>query len=169
MEMRIVHIALGTNLGNREHNLQQAIRSISERIGTVRQCSPFYENEAQGFETDSLFLNGCLSVETELEPLNVLHVLKEVEVHLGRESKSNANYTSRPIDLDIILFDNQIINNIQLEVPHPRFRERLFVIKPLSDIDPEVVDPISLKTMNELLNLCQDTSVLSFHELKVIR
>ena len=167
--MRIVHIALGTNLGNREHNIQQAIRSISERIGTVKQCSPFYENEAQGFETDCLFLNGCISVETKLEPLSVLRILKEIEVSLGREIKTDKGYYSRPIDLDIILFDNQIIKKIELEVPHPRFRDRLFVIKPLSDIDPEVVDPISLKTMNELLNLCLDTSVLSFHKLKVIR
>ena len=167
--MKIVHIALGTNLGNREHNLQQAIRLISEKIGTVSNCSPFYENEAQGFETDELFLNGCISVETELEPLPMLHILKEIEVSLGRVIKSNENYSSRPIDLDIILFDNQIINNIELEVPHPRFRDRLFVIKPLSDIDPDAIDPISLKTMNELLDLCQDISVLSFYELKARR
>jgi 2-amino-4-hydroxy-6-hydroxymethyldihydropteridine diphosphokinase len=169
MEMKIVHIALGTNLGNREYNLQQAIRSISEQIGTVRQCSPFYENEAQGFESDELFLNGCISVETELEPMLVLCIIKEIEANLGREIKNDVGYTSRPIDLDIILFDNQIINNIELEVPHPRFRERLFVLKPLSDIGPNVVDPISRKTMIELLNLCKDTSVLSFHELKAIR
>lgn len=169
MEIKIVHVALGTNLGNREHNLQQAIRLVSEQIGTVKQCSPFYENEAQGFETDELFLNGCISVETELEPMEVLYILKEIEANLGREIKSEEGYSSRPIDLDIILFDNQIINKIELEVPHPRFRERLFVIKPLSDIDPEVIDPISQKTMIELLNLCQDTSVLSFHELKAIR
>jgi 2-amino-4-hydroxy-6-hydroxymethyldihydropteridine diphosphokinase len=169
MEMKIVHIALGTNLGNREHNLQQAIRLISEKIGTVSNCSPFYENEAQGFETDELFLNGCISVETALEPLPMLHILKEIEVSLGRVIKSNENYSSRPIDLDIILFGNQIINNIELEVPHPRFRDRLFVIKPLSDIDPDAIDPISLKTMNELLDLCQDISVLSFYELKARR
>ncbi len=167
--MKIVHIALGTNLGNREHNLQQAIRLISEKIGTVSNCSPFYENEAQGFETDELFLNGCISVETALEPLPMLHILKEIEVSLGRVIKSNENYSSRPIDLDIILFGNQIINNIELEVPHPRFRDRLFVIKPLSDIDPDAIDPISLKTMNELLDLCQDISVLSFYELKARR
>jgi len=167
--MKIVHIAVGTNLGNREHNIQQAIRSISEQIGEVRKCSSFYENEAQGFQTDRLFLNGCISVETTLEAMNVLHILKKIEISLGREAKNEAGYCSRPIDLDIILFDNQIISNNQLEIPHPRFRERLFVIKPLSEIDPLLVDPISQKTMSELVKHCTDTSVLSFHELKVLR
>ena len=164
-----MYIALGTNLGNREQNLQQAIQLISEHIGTVRQCSPIYENEAQGFKTDELFLNGCISVDTTLGPLALLKVLKEIEINLGREIKNAKGYASRPIDLDIILFDNQVINDRELKVPHPRFRERLFVLKPLSDIEPNVVDPISRKTMIELLNLCTDTSVLSFYELKAIR
>ncbi|MCE2682023.1 MAG: 2-amino-4-hydroxy-6-hydroxymethyldihydropteridine diphosphokinase [Flavobacteriia bacterium] len=169
MEMKLVTIALGSNQGNRGQNILQALTCISERIGTIIHRSPFYENEAQGFESKELFLNGCIAIETILEPLNILQNLKEIETDLGRNKKSDPGYSSRPIDLDIILIDNQVINLEDLAVPHPRFRERLFVLKPLCDIQPTAVDPLTLQSVQELLNRCPDKSVLTIHELKEVR
>lgn len=169
MEMKLVTIALGSNQGDREQIILQAIQYISERIGHIIHRSPFYENEAQGFESEELFLNGCIAIETILEPLHILQNLKDIETDLGRNKKNDPGYSSRPIDLDIILIDNQVLNLEDLEVPHPRFRDRLFVLKPLGDILPNAVDPTTLQSVKELLNHCPDKSVLTIHELKELR
>lgn len=167
--MNLVSIALGSNQGNREENIQQAIDFISDHVGRIIACSPFYENEPQGFESSDLFLNGCILVESTLEPLGILNSLKAIENNLGRLTSSAKGYTSRPIDLDIILIENQIVKDLKLEIPHPRFRERMFVLKPLSDIQFDAIDPVSLKSIGDLLNQCKDTSRLTLHELNVLR
>jgi 7,8-dihydro-6-hydroxymethylpterin-pyrophosphokinase len=95
--------------------------------------------------------------------------LKAIENNLGRLTSSAKGYTSRPIDLDIILIENQIVKDLKLEIPHPRFRERMFVLKPLSDIQFDAIDPVSLKSIGDLLNQCKDTSRLTLHELNVLR
>ena len=164
--MSVISIAIGSNQGNRELHIGQALESISNQIGMLQQCSPFYENKAQGFDTQELFLNGCIAVETKLDAHQVMAVLKEIESQLGRLKCDGQGYTSRPIDLDIILFENSIIQQQDLHIPHPRFRERIFVLKPLSDIQPHAIDPISSKSISELLSDCTDKSVLTLHELK---
>jgi deoxyguanosine kinase len=169
MEMSSVSIALGSNQGNREENIQRAIDLISDLVGRVIACSPFYENEAQGFESKDLFLNGCILVESTLDPLQILGTLKAIETKLGRLQSSSAGYASRPIDLDIILIDNQVIQLEDLEIPHPHFRKRMFVLKPLSDIQFNAIDPITSNSIGDLLIQCEDSGRLSLHELKVLR
>ena len=169
MEMNLVSIAVGSNQGKREENIHSALDFITDAIGQIIACSPFYENEAQGFESSDLFLNGCIVVESTMEPKNILNALKAIESRLGRVASTADGYTSRPIDLDIILIENQVVKDVDLEIPHPRFRERLFVLKPLSDIQFEAIDPITLTSIGDLLNQCEDSSQLRLHELKVPR
>jgi len=166
MEMNTVTIALGSNQGNREHFIKEAIQGITEKIGQLQLCSPFYENQAQGFESKNLFLNGCIVVQTAMEPHDILAALKEIESHLGRVKNESYGYTSRPIDLDIILFENKIIAQNDLHIPHPRFRERIFVLRPLCDIQPNAIDPVSLKKVLELVLECSDKSELTLCKLK---
>ena len=169
MEMKLVSIALGSNQGKREENIRNALDLIAEAIGQIITCSPFYENEAQGFESRDLFLNGCIVVESTLDPNKILNALKAIESRLGRVTSPVDGYASRPIDLDIILIENHVVKEVDLEIPHPRFRERLFVLKPLSDIQFEAIDPITLKSIGDLLNECEDSSQLRLYELKGLR
>jgi deoxyguanosine kinase len=169
MEMRFVSIALGSNQGNREANIQNALDLISAMVGPIAACSPFYENEAQGFESSELFLNGCILVESDLDALDMLHILKTIEKRLGRLNASSEGYASRPIDLDIVLIEDYVLKTPDLEIPHPRFRERMFVLKPLSDIQFHAIDPITLKSIGDLLNQCEDSSRLTLRELNVLR
>ena len=167
--MSIVSIALGSNQGNREENIQLAIESISDAIGQIIACSPFYENEAQGFESSDLFLNGCILAKSSLAPKEILSALKGIENRLGRLTTPIQGYASRPIDLDIILIENQVVKDEDLEIPHPRFRERMFVLKPLSDIQFDAIDPITLTSIGELSIQCGDFSKLTLHELNMLR
>ncbi len=164
--MSFVTIALGSNQGDRDRFIKEAIQGITTKIGQLQLCSPFYENQAQGFESQNLFLNGCIVVQTTMEPKDVLIALKEIESHLGRLKSPSRAYTSRPIDLDIILFENKIIQNSDLCIPHPRFRERIFVLRPLCDIQPNAIDPVSCKSVMELTLKCSDKSELTIYELK---
>lgn len=166
MEMNTVTIALGSNQGNREHFIKEAIQGITEKIGQLQLCSPFYENKAQGFESKNLFLNGCIVVQTAMEPYVILVALKEIESLLGRLKNDSHGYVSRPIDLDIILYENRMIQHSELQIPHPRFRERIFVLRPLCDIQPNAIDPISCKSVMELTLECPDKSELTIYELK---
>jgi deoxyguanosine kinase len=169
MEVKTVTIAIGSNLGNREELIQQALHSISEDIGEIVKCSPFYSNHPQGFESKELFLNGCVLVESTMDTEAVLHALQAIEAKLGRVRNQTVGYSSRTIDLDIILRENERLNTPNLTIPHPRFRERLFVLKPLNDIQENAIDPITKKSIKELLEHCQDTSALIFHELNTER
>ena len=164
--MNTVTIALGSNQGNREYFIKEAIQGITEKIGQLQLCSPFYENKAQGFESKNLFLNGCIVVQTAMEPKDILIALKEIESHLGRLKNDSHGYASRPIDLDIILFENKILQHSDLCIPHPRFRERIFVLQPLCDIQPNAIDPVSCKSIMELTLECSDKSELTIYELK---
>lgn len=167
--MRTVSIALGSNQGNREENIQLALAAISDTIGQIIACSPFYENEAQGFESSDLFLNGCILVESTLAPQEILRALKVIENRLGRLTSPLDGYASRPIDLDIILIENQVIRDVDLEIPHPRFRERMFVLKPLCDIQFDAIDPVTFTSIGDLLIQCRDSSKLTLHELNMLR
>ncbi len=163
--MSIVTIALGSNEGDREHFIREAIQGIAAKIGQIHLCSPFYENKAQGFDSQNMFLNGCIAVQTKMEPDAILFALKEIECHLGRLKNDSHGYASRPIDLDIILFENKIVRQKNLLIPHPRFRDRIFVLRPLCDIQPNAIDPVSSKSIVELLSACSDKSKLTLYEL----
>lgn len=149
--MATVYLGLGTNLGNKEANLRTAIYKLQERIGKQVSLSSFYETAPWGFESEHSFLNAAIGLETNLSPTEVLHITQEIEKELGRTQKSvNGSYSDRLIDIDILLYDNLVLQSPELTVPHPLMTERDFVMKPLIEIAGNVIHPIRQKTLSEL-------------------
>ena len=137
--MAIVFIGLGSNLGDRELNLQKALDMITKCIGEILTESSIYKSEAVGFDGNP-FYNQVIKVETILTPENLLHKTQEIERKMGRVQKTvvkngNPIYSNRIIDIDILLYDDLQINTATLTIPHPKMFEREFVIKPLSEIE----------------------------------
>jgi len=137
------YLSLGSNLGNREQTLQEAVQRIGQQIGTVTRCSSFFYSEPWGFESEHPFCNLCCCIETSLAPMEVLAATQAIERDLGRIQKSvNAQYSDRPIDIDIIrAFDEAqkeiVSNNPLLTIPHPLYKQRDFVVIPLREIGGE--------------------------------
>ena len=142
----IAYIALGSNKGTKFDNLNQAILGIHQQVGTVRAISKVYETKAQGFEGDA-FLNACISVKTQLKPAKLLKTLLAIEKELGRTRKTTEGYQSRTIDLDILLYEEEVLETDALTLPHPRLQERNFVLQPLVDIAPDVTLPVLKQTV----------------------
>ncbi len=150
-------ILLGSNLGDREAIFESAIDMIEERCGSVVMMSSLYESEPWGFETENLFLNQAIGVETSLEPHDLLKELLQIEAELGRVRLENhVGYESRPIDLDVIYYDDLVIADEELIVPHPRLHQRRFVLTPLCDIAPDFIHPLFKESNRELLARCED-------------
>jgi 2-amino-4-hydroxy-6-hydroxymethyldihydropteridine diphosphokinase len=154
-----VYLSIGSNLGNRYLNLQKAVLALAKKVGAILQTSSIYENGAVGFDGED-FLNACLLLETTLSPTEVLTKLKQIESNFGRKKDSNQGYASRSIDLDILYFDDLILNGAGLSIPHPRMIERNFVLKPLADIAPQFYHPIYKKDTRNLLQECKDKNKL---------
>lgn len=149
--MATVYLGLGTNLGNKEANLRTAIYKLQERIGKQVSLSSFYETAPWGFESDHSFLNAAIGLETNLSPIEVLHITQEIEKELGRTKKSvNGSYSDRLIDIDILLYDTLVLQTPELTIPHPLMTERDFVMKPLIEIAGNVIHPTRQKTLSEL-------------------
>ena len=148
----MVYLGLGTNLGDKEQNLRMSIKKIEERIGNVVSLSAFYATAPWGFSSENSFLNAAVCVETTLLPLQVLEETQRIERELGRTEKSvNGLYADRLIDIDLLLYDDRVMDAEGLILPHPLMTERRFVMEPLSEIAPDVVHPVLHKTMKELL------------------
>lgn len=149
--MATVYLGLGTNLGNKQANLRTAIYKLRERIGKQVSLSSFYETAPWGFESDHSFLNAAIGLETSLPPIEILHITQEIEKELGRTKKSvNGSYSDRLIDIDILLYDNLVLQTPELTIPHPLMTERDFVMKPLIEIAGNVIHPTRQKTLSEL-------------------
>ena len=162
--MRNIYIALGSNMGDRLANLQQAVNQIDNEIGQVLRCSSVYEVPAVGF-SGAIFLNACLVAESEKTPKAILKGLKAIENEMGRKQVSYGSYNDRPIDLDLIMVENEVFISEELEVPHPRFQDRLFVLQPLCEIAPQKSVPNQNQTVSQLFNTCEDpTKISRYHE-----
>lgn len=147
--MAKVFLGLGTNLGDKKNNLLTAVKNIEKKIGKVTSLSSFYETEPWGFESENSFLNAALCVETSLEPATILHIIKEIEIEMGRTHKSvNKVYSDRPIDIDILLYDDLTMETDELTIPHPLMTERDFVMKPLMEIAGDTLHSILNKNLN---------------------
>ena len=150
-----VYIALGSNLGNKRRNLVTAAALLAERAGEVGAISSFYETEPWGFESEHSFLNAALMLETTLAPLDLLRLTQEVECELGRTAKTDSVYHDRLIDIDLLLYGEEVINQPGLQIPHPLMHRRAFVMTPMAEIAPEVVHPVLGKTMKVLSDLLE--------------
>ena len=147
----MVYLGLGTNLGDKEQNLRMSVKKIEERRGNVVSLSAFYATAPWGFSSENSFLNAAVCVETTLLPLQVLEETQRIERELGRTEKSvNGLYADRLIDIDLLLYDDRVMDAKGLILPHPLMTERRFVMEPLSEIAPDVVHPVLHKTMKEL-------------------
>lgn len=161
MEITQVVLGLGSNMGDRLQTIQKTLDLIQDEIGPVLHVSNIYENTAQGFESATPFLNCCLEVETSLDPIALLEKTQHIEQVLGRKTKSSTTYTSRPIDVDILFYGDQTLQLPNLEIPHPHFRKRIFVLVPLIDLNKDRRDPITHLTINQLLLHCNDKSPIN--------
>jgi len=148
--MSLVYLGLGTNLGNKEQNLLAAINEISKDVGKIICQSAIYTSKPWGFKSENDFMNSVILVETMLNPTEVLSKTQAIEKKLGRTEKTNQNFADRIIDIDILLFDNIILDTATLKIPHQLLHLRDFVLIPLSEIAPNVVHPVLNKTMLEL-------------------
>jgi len=158
-EIKTVYIALGSNKGEKFKNLQNAVDAIFTEVGNVVAIAKVFESKALGFEGDD-FLNTCIAVQTTFKAKKVLRVLQQIEKQLGRLPKKSAGYQSRIIDLDIIFFEDEVINDKYLIVPHPEAHKRRFVLEPLQQIASTFNHPEFNVAVDQLLDQCKDHTAL---------
>ena len=152
--MRKIYLSIGSNKGNRYSFIKEALRLIQKDIGEVILISKIYETKSWGFQSDN-FLNLCILIKSELIPAELIIKLKNLEEKIGRE-RNNEKIEAREIDIDILFYSDEIINQKDLIIPHQRLHLRNFVLYPLNDIAADFIHPILLKSVNELLNECED-------------
>jgi len=159
MQFNKVYISLGSNKGDKFKNLQLAIDAIYTSVGVIKTISKVYKSPAFGFESDD-FYNACIDIETHLEAEDVLQELLVIEKKLGRVRRLTKGYQARTIDLDILFYEKETINTESLQIPHPELHKRKFVLEPLKDIVTKYQHEKYNATIIELLNKCEDDSVL---------
>ena len=161
-----LYLSLGSNQDNRFETLQKASQLVFKEIGTVNAISNIYETPALGFDGAD-FLNLCMEVLTFYEANEVLLRLLQIEKDLGRERNDKKGYSSRSIDIDILFFDELVIESKNLSLPHPRLQDRLFVLKPLSELNSDLNHPVHQKSIKELQIICDDSSNLKTYPQKL--
>lgn len=152
--MNKAYLLTGGNMGNREENLATAYNYIDQQCGHVNLASSIYETAAWGKNDQSSFLNQVLEIQTNLTPRQLLKKILLIEQQIGRVREEK--YGPRIIDIDILLFNDEIHNYPTLKIPHPELQNRRFVLVPLAEIAATTIHPVLKKTMTELLAICPD-------------
>lgn len=165
--MELVHsyyLSIGSNLGDRLNHLQFGVNEL-QPLGLIEKISCIYETEAIGFETDNLFLNACLILRTRLSPEELLIKIHAIESAAGRVRIGDGKYHSRPLDIDIVFFNQDVFQSENLTIPHPKYAERKFVLLPLNDLSENLTDPVSKTSIKTLINDCLDLSKVEQRQL----
>jgi deoxyguanosine kinase len=155
--MNKVYLSLGSNRGGRAANLKNAINLLIEWVGDITLVSSQYETPPWEMEDETDFLNQVLLVETDLPAEQLIDTIILIETMMGRQ-RTTKKYEPRKIDIDILFFNEEIINADELTVPHPLIQERRFVLQPMSEIAPEFIHPVLKKKIAQLLDECPDKS-----------
>lgn len=156
--MNIVYLLLGGNLGNSKNIFKHAIQMLGITVGPVSHSSSLYESQPWGFKHKNNFINQALKVSTNLSPIQILNACLLVEQQLGRIRVKADNYQARIIDIDILLYNTEIINDKDLIIPHLHLHNRRFALLPLSEIASNQIHPKFDKTIAQLLYSCSDDS-----------
>ncbi len=157
--MNTAYLSLGTNLGNKLENLKNALQKLKE-IGSVTHISSIYQTPPWGFNSDD-FYNISICLKTNLTAFNLLDKLLFIEKELGRKRNGSKGYQARPLDIDIIFFNDEIINTENLILPHPRMEDRKFVLIPTIEIVSNFIHPVYQKTLETLLEITKDDSEIA--------
>lgn len=152
--MHRILLSLGSNVGNREKNLADALHLTNEVIGNVEMCSSVYETEAWGKENQDVFLNQVVLATTNLSAREVMQAILSIESEMGR--LRTEKWAPRIIDIDILFYDNDIIHEPGLDIPHPHLHERKFTLVPLAEVIPHYIHPESGKSVGQLLREVND-------------
>lgn len=160
LDSEIVYLLLGSNLGDRNTLINDALREIEQHIGPISQKSSLYETAAWGVEDQPVFLNIAIGVKTSLSPLEVLEKALEIESELGRVRLQK--WGSRLIDIDVIFYGDRIVDmGEKLQIPHPQMQYRKFVLEPLAEIAPKYIHPALKLTVSEILERLSDNLSVS--------
>jgi len=155
LEIENIFLGLGSNLGDRKLNLKKSITLLDSRVGRILNKSRIYESEPWGLKEQSHFLNQVIEIESQIEPIDLLNICKNIELDMGR--KSEIRWGKRCIDIDILYYKSRVINNKNLVVPHKLMHERNFVMIPLNDLNEYHQHPILKRSNKEILNNCIDS------------
>lgn len=148
-------ISLGGNVGNTQRIFKDVLVQLGQ-FGTIDKVSSVYETEPWGVGDQAWFKNQLLGFYTELKPFDLLTTLLQIEKNFGRDRSKEQRWGPRTLDLDIVLFGENLINDKHLEIPHPRYSKRRFILEPLVEIYPALIDPIINKTAAQILSSCED-------------
>lgn len=158
--MHSVFVGIGGNIGDKLLNFRKAEKLIDEIMGNIILASSIYESPPWGFKSNDTFWNQVLKIETNLPPTGLLEKIHRIEGMFGRE-RSSTGYSSRQMDIDILYFDDLILETEKLTIPHPLLHKRMFVLTPLCEIAPDFIHPALKLTSKQMKDNCTDKSVVS--------